>query len=229
MKKMMYASLLSATLVLTGCSGDFGNMIDDEKEPEQEELVEKQKENESKNEEETTDFDEALSQEVIDEIKEDRSALEEEVEELQDERDYYKKYVVQLYNQLSEKKQKILLNKEWNYNLEVNGVSFPPNGVMEVKGPRLEVVLSEERVPYSVLPKEESDQARLSTGIKSGFMFKNGEAFEAIEEINDDDTSHRIIYKTDGVQEDDEFEITITDSLRERLGLETGDLKIIIR
>lgn len=228
----MYASLLSAGLILTGCSGDFGNLTgSDEKEENKQEETQNEKVNENEtNENDSTDFDEALSQEVIDEIKEDRSALEEEVEELQDERDYYKKYVVQLYNQLSEKKQKILLNKEWNYNLEVNGVSFPPNGVMEVKGPRLEVILSEERVPYSVLPKEESDQARLSTGIKSGFMFKNGtESFEAMEEVNDDETSHRIMYVTDGVQEDEEFEITITDSLRERLGLETGELKIIIR
>lgn len=229
-KTLISALALSVVLGLSAC-GDGGTPPDAQQGKQEETPVENeaQEDNEKKesNDASKEEKDDDLETVALDEIKQEKDAMEVELEETQDELNYYKKYVQQVYLQLPEKKQNALKEKEWEYRLLVNGVGFPKNGVIEVEAPRLEVVMSESRVPYSVIPQEDSDEAQLDSSIKSSFMMKTKEGFEVEEDIDEENgTYHTIKYLSDNVEEGEIYEIEITDALKDKLKLQTNQLTI---
>ena len=177
----------------------------------------------------------------IDKVKENQtiqiSTLEQQNEELQaaleniqmdfnytkDKAAYYKQLTDDLIRGYSDTQLKDLAIKLWDYELKVNRVTVPANGLVDIQENTIEISLTEKRPAYPVLPDEILIQGQLSENYTEHIKM-NATPTETY--FTEGTVVTGIHHKFEDVQEDSTVVFTITEELKKRLGLETTRITI---
>lgn len=146
-------------------------------------------------------------------------------EELQTEVDYYKQYVKDITLTLSPDKLQSLIDKEWNYSMTVNGIQFPKNGIMEISLTDFELKAEETRVPYSVLPEEESIKGKMKNKLNSSMSVKAPDKTSS-SKIEDAEKKQTLIYSFKDLKNEDVIKIKLSEELSTKLEMSTSELEI---
>jgi hypothetical protein len=139
--------------------------------------------------------------------------------------DYYKQYVKDITLTLTPEKLQAIIDKEWYYSVTVNSIQFPKNGVLEISQSDFELTVSEERVPYSVLPEEQSLKGKIPTDISQAFTLDIA-SDKVSSKTDDKDGKKAIIYSFKGLTPDDVVKVILSDELTKKLGMSTKELQI---
>lgn len=185
------------------------------------------------NEKEEVNYSTQLSEEKITQIKK----LEEKNAELQDtlnsiqtdfnykkeEADYYKLLIEDIIKSYSNAQLKDLAIKLWDYELEINGVTVPTNGIVEIQENSIEVSLIEKQPDYPILPNEILIQGKISEDYTEHIKM-NSNPTETY--VTDGTVVTGIHHEFVDVDKDSTISFTVTDQLKKRLGLETSQITI---
>lgn len=155
-------------------------------------------------------------QATIDSIQTDFNYKKEEAE-------YYKQLIDDLIQDYSDTQLKDLAKKLWDYNLKINGVSIPINGVVEIKENNIEISLIESQAAYLILPNEIYIQGQIS-GNYIDHLKMDSSPTETY--VTDGTVVTAIHHKFVDVDTDSKISISITEELKTRLGLETTQITI---
>lgn len=140
---------------------------------------------------------------------------------------YYREYIQELTKGLSESEKQELIEREWQYEVTVNGVKFPTSGELEIEAESLEVTIAERRVPFSVLPMEESVKGKIFQPInQAGHM--NGQNV-VISTIEQTETAHVMGFTNEKVTSGEIYTVFVQADLAERLGMAPGTEQLVIR
>lgn len=220
-KRLAILVIFLTMFVLVGCNNETPSVTDED-----EALEEKVLELEQQNQEfqvkitelelENEDLQEQIYAETVpDADLDERFRLHEE-------------QVVEILSYFSEEQLNAFAEDQWQYRLSVSDVDIPVSGVLEVEADQIEISLSQQQPEMSLLPSEIFEQGQIS-----------GESYhEHILEVTPEPaeetwrdgtvvTGYGLIYTdlTPGT----EIQLTITEELQERLGLETNQLIIRIK
>ncbi|MEK3956044.1 MULTISPECIES: hypothetical protein [unclassified Psychrobacillus] len=159
----------------------------------------------------------------------DKKELEKMVEasQFKEEAKYYRDYVRELTEKLTEEEKAKLIEQEWSYEIDVNGVKFPESGELEITAEELLVTVSEKRAPFSVLPLEESIKGKIFQALNHSVVM-NGQEME-METISQTETEHVITFAKEKVTSGDVFMIELQEDVAERLGVKMRSITIRIR
>lgn len=173
---------------------------------------------------------EQLLKEKIKEEKLLKAKIEEQakqIQELTDEVEYYRTFVKEFTTTFTADKMQEFIDKEWTYQLSINNIHFPKNGVLELSEPSFDLVLKEDRVKYSVIPDEMSQKGRLTNGITGKLTIKTNIPYKTKEDLGD---KHSVItYSFKDVPKNTVIKLTISDDLMKELKMETNELEIRIQ
>lgn len=195
--------LFSLIFILTACSTNLGDENHSTNQGE-----EKLTKLESKNEK--------LQQE-IDSLQIDLNYKKEEAE-------YYKHWIDEFLKDYSEAQLKELAKKEWKYELSINDKPVPKNGIVETKKSTIEISLSEKQADFPILP----DEIFIKGEISGDYMDHLKLNEKPTETYGTDGTIVTAIHhKYKNLKKGSKITFTITDELKERLGLETTQITII--
>lgn len=160
----------------------------------------------------------------VEALKEDNESKADYIESLEKELKYYKNYAESISNTMTEDKLQILIDKEWSYTLSVNGISFPKNGLLEMAASDFELILKEEKAPYSVLSEENQQKGRIKSALTQAISTNAGET-----KLKEQDLIQEIVISYKGLEKGSTVSIKIHEDLQKKLGLETTDLKIQLK
>lgn len=137
--------------------------------------------------------------------------------------DYYKQLIDDLIKGYSNAQLKDLAITLWDYELAVNGVNVPSNGIVEIHESAIEISLMERQPAYLVLPNEIFMQGQIN-GNYTEHITMNSKPAETY--VTDGTVVTGIHHKFVGVEEGSTISLTITEDLKKRLGLETTQITI---
>ena len=140
-----------------------------------------------------------------------------------EEAEYYQQLIDDLIKDYSEAELKELATKLWDYELEINGVPVPLNGLVDSHEQTIEISLIERQADYPVLPVEIYMQGQLS-GDYVEHLKVNSNPSET--NVTDGTVVTAIHYKFENVEKGSTISFSITEDLRKRLGLETTEIMI---
>ncbi|WP_440896919.1 hypothetical protein ACS127_02610 [Amphibacillus sp. Q70] len=140
----------------------------------------------------------------------------------------YKETIGQLVSQLNDNQLMTIAEDHWQYQLTVNDINIPKDGIVEIDNHFVEFVLVEHQSENVFLPDELLAQGQISGefldehlfGISSGL---DGEGWTEIGRGIDRD----YFFGMSGLESGAEVQLSITDELKERLALDTN--RLIIR
>lgn len=115
----------------------------------------------------------------------------------------------------------------WEYSIKVNGTSLPPDGVIEVKEPDIEITFVEKQPSYVFIPNDLFYEAKIS-----GNYYEHIKSFDPEPDlINSSDGTivTAIHYHYQDIESGKVITLSITDELKERLGIESNEIKIILK
>lgn len=138
--------------------------------------------------------------------------------------DYFKQFSQDALLYLSDKELQELAKKQWDYRLEVNDQQMPKDGKMEIQENTIEISLSQKQSTFNALPDE-----IFSKGAISGRYEKHIQDFKpAPTETNwtDGTVVTAIHFQYLEVKSGTIISFSITDELKERLGLDTNVISI---
>lgn len=231
-KRWFLFTFLTTALILVGCNAP--------KEPQQinhpnesPQTEEQTKQPAEQSPEQTEDInqeeDNPLAQFSSNEqLKEHLIQQEEKIESLEDELNYYKKYVQDIVVTFTPEKMESLIEKEWNYDISVNNIKFPNSGELEIADQNFTLTIKEERVPYSVLPEEESLKGKIKNSLKNSFSVKSEGIKIPNPTVKEEDYSTLIEYKFENVESNTVINVTLKEDLVEKLNLSNNNLTIIV-
>lgn len=213
-KMILLTAIVISSLALGACS----NKQPPTEVPKQEQKAkeEKAKQQEDQNTEQKTDEQK---------IKEYLQEQEDKIKDLTTELDYYKQYVKDITLTLSPEKLQEIIDKEWSYSVAVNSIQFPKNGVLEIGQGDFELMITEKRVPFSVLPEEESLKGKIPTELGKAVSVE-APSDKVSSKTDEDDGNKNTIYSFKGLTPDDVIKITISEELSKKLEMSTTDLEI---
>lgn len=166
----------------------------------------------------------------IAEIEKQNEALQAELEQIQtdlkykdEEAVYYKRFIDDLMKDYSDAQLKDVAIQLWDYQLQVNDVTVPPNGIVEVQENSIEISLTEAQPNYEVLPNELLMQGQMSEDYRK-HLTANTKPNETI--VTDGTVVTGIHHKYVDVAEGTTLTFTMTEQLKQRLGLETTQITI---
>ncbi|MGW8417366.1 hypothetical protein ACWGKP_25520 [Brevibacillus sp. NPDC055896] len=142
------------------------------------------------------------------------------IEEMHEEVDYYKQYVKDVTLLLPADKIQELVNKEYKYTVTINSVQFPQSGILEIREAAFDIVFTEERAKYSVLPETESVKGKLSSELSSSVSTTMSP------QINEEGAATIVTYSYKDVKPGDIITLTVNDDLKRKLSLGTNELSI---
>ena len=208
---MVTSAILTSIVLLSGCSPSDPN-------------AQKTKSTPQVSKEEQTQTEQERNQETIQAyLKEQQDKM----KALNEELNYYKQYVKDVTLTLPEDKLNELVEKEWSYSLTINNIEFPSNGIIEIKDKDFELVLSEERAKYSVLPEEESIKGKISNELKDSLKISSDEEVTTKEDTTDN--LKKLLYSLKGAESDTVINITISEDLATKLEMNTTALEIRVQ
>ncbi|MCH7323352.1 hypothetical protein LZ480_15865 [Solibacillus sp. MA9] len=166
----------------------------------------------------------------IDKLEKQNEELQADLDNIQtdfnykkEEADYYKQLIDDLIKGYSNAQLKDLAIKLWDYELEINGVTVPPNGIVEIHETAIEISLMERQPVYLVLPNKITMQGQIN-GNYPEHITMNSKPTETY--FTDGTVVTGIHHKFVGVEEGSTISFTITEELKKRLGLETTQITI---
>lgn len=215
-KTIVISSAIVLSLLLGGC---MSKQAPTEPAKEEKPATEQQ---EGVGEEKTDKIVEKTDEEKLKEYLEEQELAK---EELQTEVDYYKQYVKDITLTLSPDKLQSLIDKEWNYSMTVNGIQFPKNGIMEISLTDFELKAEETRVPYSVLPEEESIKGKMKNKLNSSMSVKAPDKTSS-SKIEDAEKKQTLIYSFKDLKNEDVIKIKLSEELSTKLDMSTSELEI---
>lgn len=160
-------------------------------------------------------------------IKEKLDFQEKQIRELTDEVEYYRTFIKDFTATFTTEKMNEFIQKEWSYKLLLNNINFPKNGVLELSDNTFDLVVTEDRVPYSVIPDEMSLQGRIEGGIQEKVSF----ASEIENQVKEDITEKNsvITYSFKDVPSGTTIKLSIPETLQKELNLDTTELEIRVQ
>jgi hypothetical protein len=176
------------------------------------------------NNEKTTGTEIKELEKQIEELKMENEALKGSRQFEEEGIDTYTKAIKTMSKKLSPADQKELYNLLWNYQLTVNGEPIPKDGIIQVDDRKIEVVLSQRDLTIDALPHDPNYSGAIS-----------GEYFEHITKIapepSDTTMSAGTVvvgshYIFNDVEQGETISFTITDELKQRLGLDKTTITI---
>ena len=221
MKKFLLIPVISTSILLAGCFGGGGD-------PQEVDTSQNQNTEQSNgNGQEANGDNISLNFESVEEMT---AYLEEQVKQnkaQEAEIEYYRAYIQDLLDSFKPSEKEKAMEKEWSYGIYINNISISDTPLVQISDHNFTITLKEERVKYSVLTEEESASARLSSAIDSSvFIEANGIDYfpEAI--IEETDTTRIIKYEFENFPKRGNVQLSITNELQERLGLQNNSMTI---
>ncbi|MEK3765539.1 MULTISPECIES: hypothetical protein [unclassified Solibacillus] len=155
-------------------------------------------------------------QATLDNLQTDFSYKEEEAA-------YYKQLIADLIKDYSDAQLKDLAINLWDYELQINGVLVPVNGLVDIQDQSIEISLIERQTEYPILPSEIFMQGQIS-GDYIDHIKVNSNPSETY--VTDGTVVTAVHHKYENVEKGSTISFTITEELKERLGLETTEITI---
>lgn len=143
-----------------------------------------------------------------------------------EEANYYNLLIKDLLQDYNNDQLKDLAKKLWTYELEVNGSPIPSDGIVEIQQNIIEISVIQKQPAYNVLPDDIFMQGKISGNYYEHLKFN----------INPSET-----YATDGtivtgvhhkfndVEKGDTISFSLTEELKNRVGLDTSEITIKTR
>lgn len=225
MKKqsLLAMSLLTSIAVLSGCNqNDMEKQIQPEKKTEDGQVQQGQP-----SEAVQTDENGKVQKTAEQLIQEKFDEKDAEIEELTEEVQYYRTFVKDFTSTFSSEEMQEFVDKEWTYQLTINDINFPKNGVLELTTPTFDLVLTEEKVPYSVIPDDMSEEGKVVEELNKTVEF-SGEVKPEVKEDAEGKLSS-VTYSFKDVPSKTVIEMTITKKMQEELKLDSPNLEIHIK
>lgn len=166
----------------------------------------------------------AVKESDLNELKEDNESKADYINSLEKELKYYKEYVQSMTNTMTEDKLAVLIEKEWTYTLAVNGINFPSNGVLDMEATDFELILKEEKAPYSVLSEENQAKGQLKNDITKSISSSVGEMT-----LKEEDLKKEVVISYTGLEKGTTINIAIEEELQKKMGLTTNQLVINLK
>lgn len=140
-----------------------------------------------------------------------------------EEAEYYKQLIDDLIKGYSDTQLKDLAIKLWDYELEINGVTVPTNGIVEIQENTIEISLIQRQSAYPILPTEIFMQGQIS-----GHYIDHLKVISNPSEtyVTDGTVVTAIHHKFVDVEKGSTISFIITEELKKRLGLETTQITI---
>ncbi|QFF99190.1 hypothetical protein PB01_10300 [Psychrobacillus glaciei] len=138
---------------------------------------------------------------------------------------YFQQFSLDALDYLSDKELVVLAKKQLEYTLEVNGQIMPKDGKIEIQENNIEISLSERQPANNALPVE-----IYSKGEISGRYEKHMQDFNpnpTVTNWRDGTVVTAIQYQYLEVNSGTTISFSITDELKERLGLDTTQISIV--
>lgn len=158
------------------------------------------------------------------ELKNDIESKEEYISSMEKELKYYKEYAQSISNTMPDDKLQILIDKEWTYSLSINGVNFPTNGILDLASSDFELILKEEKAPYSVLSEEQQAAGRIKQNLSNSISTSTGEL-----KLQETDLVQEVIVSYSKLEKGTIINIQVHEDLQKKLGLTTDKLVINIK
>ncbi|MFB5089582.1 hypothetical protein PGC35_20770 [Psychrobacillus sp. PGGUH221] len=211
-KRTLLLTTFSIILLLSGCINktvENSGKLDEKNDMKQ--LIEEQeiqiKELEKKNEE---------LQDTLSSIKTDLNYTKEEA-------DYYNQLIDELISDYSEAQLEDLAKKLWDYELEVNGLAVPKNGIVEVQKNIIEISLIQSQPAYVVLSDDIFIRGKISDNYNDHLKF-NSNPSETY--YTDGTVVTGVHHKFVNVEKGATISFSITEELKKRLGLDISEITI---
>lgn len=158
-------------------------------------------------------------QATLDNLQTDFSYKEEEAA-------YYKQVIDDLIKDYSDAQLKDLALNLWDYELQINGVPVPVNGLVDIQDQSIEISLIERQTEYPILPQKIFMQGQIS-GDYIDHIKVNSNPSETY--VTDGTVVTAVHHKYENVEKDSTISFTVTEELRNRLGLETTEIMINLK
>lgn len=172
----------------------------------------------------------ASAQKTAEEAKKESEELKKLAEEktteannVKEELEYYKSYVKQTTSLLPAEQIQKLIEKEWSYTATINGVSLPANGKLEIKESYFNIVFSEERVKFSVLPEADSNKAKIGKSLDASISIADQKPT-----VSNEDNVTSVKYAFQSLEAGKTITITIEKDLMEKLHLATNVITVTV-
>lgn len=144
---------------------------------------------------------------------------------LKDEKDYYKEFIGKVLTYLEDEELKELAQSEWRYYITVNDQEIPPKGQIKVRDKNINICFGQEQPEFHALPSEVFKQGRLNNWL--GHIEIEGPEPSKKSET-DERTVSEVHYEYKKLSEGTRITINITDEFKERIGIETNEIQIIV-
>lgn len=207
------ALLLSAGLLLSGCSEETA--AENNKEADVSAKLLKEQEVE------------------ITELQQEKEELQGALEELElnieaktsaDETEYYLGLATGLIDQMSEEEKEEFAQDLWEYELTVGGQPVDADGKVETAAGGVEIALAQRQPPYLVLPYDQFEAAKISGDYLDHIVSMKPEPSELSGLDGTIVTAGLYIYHD--LKSGESVSIEITEELKERLGLDTIKIEV---
>lgn len=151
------------------------------------------------------------------------NSMETDLNYKKEEAEYYKQLIDDLIKDYSDTQLKDLAIKLWDYKLEINGVSVPTNGIVEIQENTIEISLIENQLAYHVLPTEIYMQGQISGNYIDHLKMTSNPSKTY---VTDGTVVTAINHKFVDVEKGSTISFTVSEELKKRLGLETTQITI---
>ncbi|WP_277585177.1 hypothetical protein [Psychrobacillus antarcticus] len=157
------------------------------------------------------------------ELQDTLTSIETDLNYAREEANYYNQLIDDLINDYSEAQLKDLAKKLWVYELEINGLAVPRDGIVEVQKNTIEISLIQRQPAYVVLPDDIFRQGKISGNYYEHLTFNSNPS----ETYGTDGTvvtgmHHKFI----DVEKGTTISFSLTEELKEVLGLDTTVITI---
>ncbi|OZM57595.1 hypothetical protein CIB95_04285 [Lottiidibacillus patelloidae] len=224
MKKLgLFLLLISFVFIVAACNDTKHN---EESQPQQDQLDQTdtktlEKELEDLNEELAHKDEELIEmQNEIDNLKVHENYMKEEL-------DFYKKFAEKAVAMMSEKELTQLSSDHWTYMLVVNNEVIPNDGNITANAGEVSITLSEKQKPFFLVPIEYIEKSKIS-GNYLDHIFELNEKADAVHH-GSGTIVDSVLYVFDNLEKGDVITFTVSDELRDRLGLATNKITITIK
>lgn len=163
----------------------------------------------------------------IDELEDLVDEYEIRIESIEEELTGYKNFNKKTIAYLNEEELLDLANDIWNYKIEIDGMSIPPNGEIQISKNNFEVVCSEEIAPYQILPSEIINQGKISGEYFDHLVIHGYQPSEISR--TDGIVITAFVYKFEDIPSNTSINFELSDELKKRVGINTNTINITIK
>ncbi|WP_203332928.1 hypothetical protein [Planococcus beigongshangi] len=141
----------------------------------------------------------------------------------QEEAVFYKQWLDELVKDYSDTELKDLAIKLWEYDLLINGLPVPANGMVDMKEDTIAISLSQHQSAYPILPNDLFMLGQVSGNYMDHLKMNSNPS----ETYGTDGTIVTAIHhKFTDVEKGATISLTVSEELKKRLGLETTEITI---